>query len=101
MPPSGKESKEKIAICLLPTKMYIVDSNIIIYSYREELKYLRGIIANGNVFVSEISRVEVLGYHKISPDEDLYFQGMFELLPIILPDKRTFDKAIVIRKEFN
>lgn len=97
----GKESREKIENFLFLAKMYIVDSNIIIYSYQEELKYLRDIIANGNAFASEISRVEVLGYHRLSPEEDLYFKEMFELLPVILPGKRIFDRAIEIRKEYN
>lgn len=81
--------------------MYIVDSNIIIYSYQEEFKYLRSTITSSNVFVSDISRVEVLGYHKLNPEEDRYFQEVFELLPIILPGKRIFDRAIEIRKEYN
>jgi len=81
--------------------MYIIDSNIIIYSYQEEFKYLRNIIANDNAFVSEISRVEVLGYHKLSYDEGLYFQELFEFMPMILPGKRTFDKAIEIRRKYN
>lgn len=43
--------------------MKIIDSNILIYSYSEEYKYLRELIWSEGVFASEISRLEVLGYH--------------------------------------
>ena len=81
--------------------MYLVDSNIVIYSYSDEYQYLRAVMAADNVYISEISRVEVLGYHKILPDEDIYFRDVFEFLPILLPDKGIFDRAIRIRKAFN
>jgi predicted nucleic acid-binding protein len=72
--------------------MYLIDSNIIIYSYLNE--YLRKIIIDPDVFVSEISRVEVLGYYKLKHNEETYFNTVFELVPIILPDIKIFDKAI-------
>lgn len=79
--------------------MYLVDSNIIIYSYANE--YLRKIMIAPNVYVSEISRIEVLGYHKLTYIEESYFSDIFELIPILIPDARIFNKAIEIRKAYN
>ena len=81
--------------------MYLIDSNIIIYSYSDQFQYLRKIITGDNVFTSEISKVEVLGYHKIQPDEDVYFRDVFDLLPTLLPDQSVFNTAIKIRKKYN
>jgi len=81
--------------------MYLIDSNIIIYSYSEEFQYLREIISGDNVYTSEISKVEVLGYHKIKHNEDIYFRDIFDFLPTLLPDQNIFDRAIKIRKAFN
>jgi predicted nucleic acid-binding protein len=54
-----------------------------------------------NVYVSEISRIEVLGYHKLTNMEESCFKDIFELIPILLPNSRIFNKAIEIRKAYN
>lgn len=51
--------------------------------------------------MSEISRVEVLGYHGLKKDEEKYFKDIFEYAPLILPDQDIFDRAIEIRKKYN
>ena len=45
--------------------MKIFDSNLIIYSSQEDFEYLKPIIKQPDSYFSEISRLEVLGYHKI------------------------------------
>lgn len=81
--------------------MLLLDSNIIIYSYSNQYSYLRNLLVSDRAYVSEISRVEVLGYHKLTPDETDYFHDVFLLLPTLAPDSRIYDTAIEIRKEFN
>lgn len=81
--------------------MFLVDSNIIIYSQASQFEYLRNIFIKEPVFVSEISRVEVLGYHKLTSDEENYFKDIFSLIPVILPSKQIFDTSIMIRKTYN
>lgn len=80
---------------------FILDSNIIIYSYSDDFKYLREFITSDSCIVSEISRVEVLGYHKLKKEEYNYFQYIFDYVQIILPDQEIFDMAIDIRKKYN
>jgi len=80
---------------------YLIDSNILIYSYSEEYKYLRELIINGSCVLSEISRVEVLGYHGLWKDEEAYFRDIFEYASIIIPDQSVFDRAIEIRRTYN
>jgi predicted nucleic acid-binding protein len=81
--------------------MYLADSNIIIYSSLEQYAYLRDFLVNEPIFVSEISRIEVLGYHKITAEEETYFKDIFRLIPIIVPSQQIFDEAIAIRKKHN
>ena len=80
---------------------FLIDSNIIIYSYLPEYQYLRELITSDLSYVSEVSRVEVLGYHKLKDEEQRYFNDIFSLVTVILPSQEVFDKAIHIRKEFN
>ncbi|MDP2415407.1 type II toxin-antitoxin system VapC family toxin [Daejeonella sp.] len=80
---------------------FLLDSNIIIYSYSNEYEYLRELIINESCILSEISRVEILGYHGLKKEEEKYFEDIFEYAPIILPDQDIFDRAIEIRQKYN
>lgn len=81
--------------------MLLIDSNIIVYSYLPQYQYLRDIFVKESVFISEISRIEVLGYHKLTKDEEIYFKDIFHFIPVILPSPPVFDAAINIRKMYN
>jgi predicted nucleic acid-binding protein len=81
--------------------MYLIDSNIIVYSYLPQYEYLREIFVKDSVFISEISKLEVLGYHKLTPDEETYFKDIFTFIPTIFPSQEVFDAAIIIRKTHN
>jgi predicted nucleic acid-binding protein len=80
---------------------FLLDSNVIIYSYSNEYEYLRDLIIDDSCFVSEISRVEVLGYHALKTEEEKYFTDIFKYIPIILPGQDIFDRAVEIRKKYN
>jgi len=80
---------------------FLLDSNVVIYSYSSDYEYLRELVINESCSVSEISRVEVLGYHMLNKEEEKYFKDIFEYLPVILPDQDIFDRAIDIRKKYN
>lgn len=80
---------------------FLLDSNVIIYSYSSEYEYLRELVINESCTLSEVSRVEVLGYHGLKKEEEKYFKDIFEYVPLILPDQDIFDRAIEIRKKYN
>ena len=44
----------------------LLDSNIIIYAAQAENEFLREFIAKNSPYVSALSYLEVLGYHKLS-----------------------------------
>lgn len=81
--------------------MKLLDSNIIIYSYLDEFKYLRQLMLENNIYVSEISRLEVLGFHRLSKEEETYFNDLFSELSLIEVDKSIIDDAIQKRKIYN
>ncbi len=57
----------------------LLDSNIIIYSALPEYEFLREFIRNNSPFVSDISRVEVLGFRKLSGEDIEYFETFFRI----------------------
>lgn len=81
--------------------MFLIDSNIIVYSCLPQYHYLKDIFVKESVFVSEISRIEVLGYHKLTADEEAYFNDVFNFIPLIFPSQKIFDTAITVRKKYN
>ena len=81
--------------------MKLLDSNIIIYSAREEYSYLRDIYKEDNVFVSEITRLEVLGFHRIISDQENYFKSIFSVITLIPISTEIIDNAIKFRKSYN
>ena len=80
---------------------FLIDSNIVIYSYLDKYQYLRKLIIDESARVSEISRIEVLGYHKLTTDEEKYFLDIFNFVTVVIPSKEIFDKAIQLRKLHN
>ena len=81
--------------------MKLLDSNIIIYSAKEEYSYLRHIHKEDNVFISEITRLEVLGFHRILSDQEKYFKSVFSVITLIPISTEIIDDAIKFRKSYN
>ena len=63
-----------------------------------QYEYLRNEILKDSVFVSAVSKVEVLGYRKLTEDERACFRRIFDLVQLIIPTIEIFDKAVDIRK---
>jgi predicted nucleic acid-binding protein len=80
--------------------MKLLDSNILIYSYLDVHKYLRPLFLEADTFVSEISRLEVLGYHGLSQDEEKYFTDVFSVVQIVEIDKILINEAIRLRRSY-
>ncbi len=55
----------------------LIDSNIIIYAAKPKHPELRSFIATHTPTVSAVSYVEVLGCHKLSEQEQKYFEDFF------------------------
>ncbi len=79
---------------------FLVDSNIIIYSFSSEFEYLRELLINEECVASEISRLEVMGYYNLTQEQQQYFSDIFSYMPIIHPDKEIFDSAVEIRRKY-
>lgn len=80
--------------------MKLLDSNILIYSFYEEFIYLRELIWSDDVFISEITRLEVAGFHGLSVSEEAYFHDIFLVVKSQGVDSRVFDEAIRLRKTY-
>ncbi len=81
--------------------MRLLDSNIVIYATLPENEWLRKWLESEPFAISQISRVEVLGYHRLTEDErgDL---GKFLAASTIVPlTEAAADRAIALRQRRN
>ncbi len=56
----------------------LLDSNIVIYAAEPEYIAVRNFIAKQNPVVSVISKVEVLGYHKLQSENKQQLEKLLE-----------------------
>jgi predicted nucleic acid-binding protein len=81
--------------------MKLIDSNILIYAAKPEYADLKALLQSDNVAVSDISRLEVLGFHRITEEEKQFFKAIFTLVRIVDVDSHVINKAIEIRQGKN
>ncbi len=79
--------------------MILIDSNIIIYAASGKYPALVDWLAEQNAFVSAVSVVEVLGYHKLQAEEKAELENLFLQLTVLYPDPDTFQLAINLRQQ--
>lgn len=78
--------------------MMLLDSNIIIYSALPNNELLRDFVQINSPFVSELSRVEVLGFHKLTQYEIDYFGKFFESTTLLSISEKVVTKAVSLRQ---
>ena len=79
-------------------KSILIDSNIAIYSALPEFDRLREWLFHKRIFVSQITRLEVLGYHSLTVDDKSYFEKFFEECRIVPIGEDEISKAIELRQ---
>ena len=80
-------------------KTVILDSNIVIYTGLVEHQYLRDWLKSKKIYVSAISQIEVLGYHKLIPTDRDYFKAFFQQCQIFPLSSEVVNVAIRLRQE--
>jgi toxin FitB len=76
----------------------ILDSNLIIYSAKPEYPQLRDFIAAHSPSVSAVSVVEVLGFHRITPDDKRFFEQFFQAAQILPVNDTVVQQAVTLRQ---
>ena len=79
--------------------MRLLDSNLIIYSALPEYSYLRPLVKSPDGAASTISRLEVLGFHRLDEQHKRYFEVVFTLLPLFPITDPILETAIRFRQQ--
>lgn len=79
--------------------MYLLDSNLLIYSALPEYAYLRPLLKDPSSHVSLFSKLEVLGFHRLEADSKLYFESVFYSLNVLPISTEILESAIILRQQ--
>jgi predicted nucleic acid-binding protein len=63
--------------------MILLDSNIVIYASKKEYSFLNDFLIHEDLAVSIITKIEVLGYHGISPFEKKILTELFDAFHVL------------------
>ena len=77
----------------------LLDSNIIIYSVQSEHSFLRKFIAEHSPAISALSYVEVLGYPKLTEEEQVYFEQFFHVAKVLPISSQVLSRAVLLRQK--
>lgn len=77
----------------------LVDSNIVIYSAEVEYEDLANWLRNKNIGISDMTRIEVLGYPNLLLEDKLYFEKFFNKCNIFSINEKIINKAIFLKQQ--
>lgn len=75
------------------------DSNLIIYATQPAYPGLREWMLVQRPAYSAISRVETLGYHRLTEEDREVIQGVLDPLDLIFPSAESFEIAVRLRQK--
>ena len=79
--------------------MKLLDSNLIIYAAQEQYAFLRLIIDSADTYVSIITKILSLGFHRLTSSDKIYLEGVFNTVSVLAIDEVIVDKAIELRQQ--
>ena len=79
--------------------MVLADSNILIYATQPEHPKLRQWLLDTLPKVSVISRVEILGYHKLQETEQIALAELLDNLELVYLTPACYEIAIQLRQQ--
>ena len=77
----------------------LLDSNTVIYAIKPEFSKLRELIAKQNPAVSVISYLEVLGYQKLTIEDERDFREFFQSTLMIPISQWVLENAVKLRQQ--
>ena len=79
----------------------MLDTNIIIYACKQGGDWLNTWTEDPTAAIASVSRVEALGYHRITGDENVALRRFFSSSPSYPLDDEVIERAIALRKQTN
>ena len=80
----------------------LLDSDIIIFSFKSDYQYVHKYIQKGTTACcSAVSIIEVLGFHKLSDNQYAHMRKFMDTLTILSITESIVDQAVALRRQHN
>jgi len=79
--------------------MRLLDSNIVIYATQPDNDWLRSEVASRPFAVSQATRVEVLGWHQITPEDKQDLEEFLSTGTLLSLTDAVVDWAVLLRQQ--
>lgn len=79
----------------------LLDSNILIYGASGTEPRLDTILARSDLCAASVTRIETLGFHRLSETHRHWLEVAFSRMKILALDETVIDRAIVLRQVRN
>ncbi|HEX8341012.1 MAG TPA: type II toxin-antitoxin system VapC family toxin [Tepidisphaeraceae bacterium] len=76
----------------------LLDSNIVIYASQADDTAVRPLMAAHTNFVAAITRIEVLGFRKLSVDQESIFRSIFSTIEQLPLNELVIEQAITLKR---
>jgi len=77
----------------------VLDSNLLIYAAEPGYEAVRHFIAEHESYISVVSKIEVLGYHKLATEHRQKLERLFEIAIILPITEDIVETAIALRQQ--
>src|SRR3954469_25358734 len=77
----------------------LLDSNIVIYVAKEDEPRLDAILDRTDLAIASVSRVEVLGFHRLTKADREALELIIERMKVIALNDEIIERAIALRQE--
>jgi len=74
--------------------MRLVDSNILIFAAKPEYPQLKELLEEDDIAVSELSRLEVLGFPGLTQEAVEFFNAVFSVVTVLPISEEVVNRAI-------
>jgi predicted nucleic acid-binding protein len=78
--------------------IYLLDSNIVIYLTKPENASVGNFLSRKSIAVSQVSFIEVLGFHKITDQDKIELEEFFSATRVFAISDDVADKAVELRQ---
>lgn len=79
--------------------MLLIESNIFIYAILPEHKALRDWMVKQSFAASEITLIEVLGYHRLKDEDARELEMLFNMARVLPMSRDITDRSIQLRRQ--
>ena len=80
--------------------MKLLDTNILIYSGEDQYStLLLPYVIDSNNMVSSISKIETLGFSRITANQIHFFNNIFQLIDVLAVNENIIEQAILLRQQ--